>query len=310
MARRSKNKGRNVHGILLLDKPAGITSNQALQQVKHLFQARKAGHTGSLDRQATGLLPLCLGEATKFSGYLLDADKEYVALCTLGVQTSTGDAEGNVLHTIQVPPLTKDAMTSILEEFKGVITQVPPMHSALKHQGQRLYELAYQGIEVERAPRAVTIHELELLSLTSNEFEIRVRCSKGTYIRTLAEDIGKRIGCGAHVKTLRRLAAGPFRAEQMITLPDLQKLAETGLEALDQHLLPMDYALHHVAEIEVSPSLAFYLGQGQAVIVPHAPTEGLVRMYDKQKRFLGVGEVLDDGRISPRRLVLAGNGSA
>jgi tRNA pseudouridine55 synthase len=298
-----KTKGRNVHGILLLDKPVGVTSNQALQHVKRLYQARKAGHTGSLDKQASGLLPMCLGEATKISGYLLDSDKYYQATCKLGMTTTTGDAEGEITAEKPVPELNKADVLAALAQFHGEISQVPPMYSALKHKGQRLYKLAHQGIVVEREPRNVTIYSLELLALNGDEIEISVHCSKGTYIRTLAEDIGNKLGYGAHVKELRRLGAGPFRAEQMITVGEIERLAIEGITALDQLLLPVDTALQDVPEIEVSESLVFYMRQGQAVIVPHAPVNGLVRIYDHRHQFIGVGEVQDDGRIGPSRLM-------
>jgi tRNA pseudouridine55 synthase len=304
MGNKQKTKGRNVHGILLLDKPAGITSNQALQHVKYLYQARKAGHTGSLDKQATGLLPLCLGEATKICGYLLDSDKYYQATCKLGMTTSTGDAEGEIIAQATVPELTKEDVQAVLVQFLGEISQVPPMHSALKHKGQRLYKLAYQGIVVEREPRNVTIYSMELLALNGDEMEISVRCSKGTYIRTLAEDIGKKLGCGgAHVKKLRRLGAGPFRAEQMIAMAEIERVATEGTASLDHLLLPLDSALQDAPELQVSESLVFYMRQGQAVMVPRAPVDGLVRIYDQQHQFIGVGEVQDDGKICPRRLV-------
>ena len=303
MGNRQKTKGRNVHGILLLDKPGGITSNQALQHVKYLYQARKAGHTGSLDKQATGLLPLCLGEATKISGFLLDSDKFYQATCKLGIITSTGDADGEIISEAPVPVFTQESVQMVLKQFLGEISQVPPMHSALKHKGQRLYKLAYQGIVVEREPRNVTIYSLDLLAVNNDEIEISVRCSKGTYIRTLAEDIGKKLGCGAHVKTLRRLGAGPFRAEQMISMAEFERVAAGGIAELDQLLLPVDAALQDMPEIQVGESLVFYMRQGQAVMVPHAPVSGLVRIYDQQHQFIGVGEVQDDGKICPRRLI-------
>lgn len=303
MGNKQKTKGRNVHGILLLDKPEGITSNQALQHVKYLYQARKAGHTGSLDKQASGMLPLCMGEATKISGYLLDSDKYYLARCKLGITTRTGDAEGEIIAEAPVPELTKEEVQTVLVQFHGEISQVPPMYSALKHKGQRLYKLAYQGIVVEREPRNVTIYSLELLALNSDEIEISVHCSKGTYIRTLAEDIGKKLGCGAHVKKLQRLGAGPFRAEQMIPMAEIERLAAVGTTALDQLLLPVDSALQDLPEIQASESLVFYMRQGQAVMAPHAPVNGLVRIYDQQHQFIGVGEVQDDGKICPRRLI-------
>jgi len=303
MGRKRKIQGRHVNGILLLDKPEGITSNWALQRVKTLYQARKAGHTGSLDMLASGLLPVCLGEATKLSGYLLDSDKHYQAVCKLGIVTSTGDAVGAIISVTAVPKFTKKDVENVLAQFRGDISQVPPMHSALKHKGKRLYQLAYQGIEVEREPRTVTIYALDLMNMSGDEIEIRIHCSKGTYIRTLAEDIGNKLGCGAHVKSLRRLGAGPFQAEQMISLANLEHLAESDVGALDRQLLAMDAVLAHLPEVELSDSVAYYLRQGQAVIVPHAPTEGLVRIYDQQREFIGVGTVLDDGRIAPNRLI-------
>ena len=288
---------------MLLDKPAGITSNDALQKVKRLFDARKAGHTGSLDKTATGLLPLCFGDACKFSSYLLDADKHYLAKCQLGVETNTGDAAGEVTSERPVPALHENALIEILNEFCGEISQIPPMFSALKQNGQRLYKLAYKGEEVERAPRAVTIHQISLSELTDTHFEIEVICSKGTYIRTLAEDIGRRIGCGAHVTSLRRLGAGPYTAEHMIDMSELDKLARVGQEQLDKSLVSIDSALVNLPELCLSESLVFYLCQGQTVTVANAPTQGLVRLYKQGKAFIGLGEVLDDGRIKPRRLL-------
>jgi tRNA pseudouridine55 synthase len=303
MSRQRRQKGRDIHGILLLDKPAGITSNDALQRVKRLFDARKVGHTGSLDKTATGLLPLCFGDATKFSAYLLDADKHYQAICNLGAETTTGDAAGEIVQEWPIPNLNEQALEQVLATFRGEIQQVPPMFSALKHNGQRLYKLAYQGIEVERLARPVTIHRLQLLSLEDSRFEIDVLCSKGTYIRTLAEDIGKCLGCGAHVGSLRRLGAGPYSEESMIDIPGLEKLAVEGQQSLDSKLLSVDTALSGMPEILLEESVAFYLCQGQAVTVPNAPTEGLLRLYKSDKQFLGLGEVLDDGRIAPRRML-------
>jgi tRNA pseudouridine55 synthase len=303
---RRRTKGRDVNGILLLDKPVGMTSNEALQMVKRLFRANKAGHTGSLDRLASGLLPLCFGEATKFSGFLLDADKRYVATCRLGIRTTTGDAAGEIVESRPVPDLNRPALESVLAAFRGRIEQTPPMFSAVKHRGQRLYELAYQGIEIERRPRNVTIHDLELLGATRDEFIIRVACTKGTYIRTLAEDIGARLGCGAHVASLRRTGAGPFREEEMVTMAELDAMAgEGGMQALDATLLGVDAALRDQPAVTLVESAAYYFRQGQPVVVPRAPTEGLVRAYHQNGTFLGVGEVLDDGRIAPRRLLAA-----
>ena len=303
MGKQSRKQGRDVHGILLLDKPQGITSNDVLQKVKRLFHARKAGHTGSLDKTATGLLPLCFGDATKFSAFLLDADKHYRASCILGVETSTGDAAGEIVDTREVPKLTEAQMETVLDGFRGQIEQVPPMFSALKVNGQRLYKLAYQGKEIERAARSVTIRRLQLEKLEAQRFEIDVICSKGTYIRSLAQDIGRQLGCGAHVEALRRLGTGPYSAENMVDFDSLQRLAESGFESLDEKLLPVDSALHDLPEVSLVESLAFYLCQGQAVTVPNAPTEGLLRLYGSGRQFLGLGEVLDDGRVKPRRLV-------
>jgi tRNA pseudouridine55 synthase len=303
VARRQKQRGRRVNGILLLDKPVGITSNAALQEVKRLFFAAKAGHTGNLDPLASGMLPICLGEATKLSAYLLDADKVYTGTCKLGVRTSSADAEGEIIETREVPELSEAQVLEVLERFKGEIEQIPPMHSAIKQNGQPLYKLARQGIEVERKPRQVTIHELKLLRLEGDEIEIYVHCSKGTYIRTLVEDIGAALGCGAHLSQLRRTQVGPFRAEGMVSLDALREEAEEGPENLDHHLLPLDHALGDYPEVTLTESSLFYVRQGQAVQVPQAPTKGWVRLFDSAGGFVGVGAVLDDGRIAPKRLI-------
>lgn len=303
MGRTHSRKGRPVNGVLLLDKPTGITSNQALQRVKRLYRARKAGHTGSLDREASGMLPLCFGEATKFSAYLLDSDKHYQAVFKLGVQTSTGDAAGEEVAVSEVPQLNEAVIERALAALRGEIEQIPPMHSALKHKGERLYKLAYQGIEVDRAPRPVTIHALEYIGHKADEIEVRIHCSKGTYVRTLAEDVGTQLGCKAHVQSLRRTGVGPFREHQMVGVDTLERAADAGPERLDQYLLAIDTVLANVPGVELSENLAHYVCQGQAVMVPRSPTEGLVRIYDQERLFLGVGEVLDDGRVAPRRLV-------
>ena len=306
MARRRQRqpKGRKVNGILLLDKPLGISSNAALQEVKHLFKAAKAGHTGNLDPLATGMLPLCFGEATKMSAYLLDSDKVYVGTCKLGVRTTSADGEGEVIETREVPELTEAQVLEVLERFKGDIEQIPPMHSALKQNGQPLYKLARQGIEVERQPRPVTIFKLELLEMSSDELKLYVHCSKGTYIRTLVEDIGEVIGCGAYLSQLRRTKVGPFQEAGMITIEELQQQAEAeGVESLDRHLLPLDHALGDYPEIKLTENSLFYVKQGQAVQVPNAPTNGWVRLCDGDGVFIGVGAVLDDGRIGPKRLI-------
>ena len=301
---RMRRQGRDVSGILLLDKPVGAGSNEALQTVKHIFKARKAGHTGSLDRLACGLLPMCLGEATKMSGFLLNADKRYEALIRLGEKSTTGDAEGDIIERRPVPELDAAQLETVLEGFRGGIEQIPPMHSAVKIQGQRLYKLAHRGETIERDPRPVTIHSLEVISCSGADLKVSVHCSKGTYIRTLAEDIGEAIGCCARIEELLRTASGPFRSQDMYTIEQLRDIAaDGGMEALDALLLPMQTAVGQWPELHLSESVAFYLGQGQPVLVPHAPTSGMVRLYRDRERFIGVGEVLDDGRIAPRRLV-------
>ncbi len=301
--RRGKQTGRKIDGILLLDKPSGLTSNAALQEVKRIFKARKAGHTGSLDPLATGMLPICLGEATKVSSFLLDADKCYRMTCKLGEKTATADAEGEVTETCPVPELDKATVEEVLIRFTGQIEQIPPMYSALKHNGERLYTLARQGKVVERKPRPVTIHELTLLSLGADSCELEIRCSKGTYVRTLAEDIAEALGTLAHVTVLRRLGVGPFNdVEQMITLDELEKMANSGLGSLDDRLLPIESALTVWPDVQVSSNDAFYVRQGQAVQVPHAPTSGWVRIYEDGAQFLGMGQIQDDGKVAPKRL--------
>lgn len=303
---RRRNAGRNVTGILLLDKPPGLTSNAALQRVKHLYRAAKAGHTGSLDPLATGLLPVCLGASTKFSSFLLDADKRYRVRVLLGVSTTTADAEGEIVATAPVDGIDEARVGRVLESYLGTIDQLPPMYSAVKHAGERLYKLARKGIEVERTPRQIQIFELRLLAFEPPEIELDVHCSKGTYVRTLAEDIGRDLGCGGHVSRLRRTGVGPFAEPDaaFVALDSLEALAaDEGPDALDALLLPLDSALGHWPRVRLSADAAFYLRQGQAVLVPQAPTEGLVRLYDPSEHFLGVGSILDDGKVQPRRLI-------
>ncbi|WP_456378212.1 tRNA pseudouridine(55) synthase TruB [Thiolapillus sp.] len=304
MGRRRRPRGRNITGILLLDKPLGMTSNAALQEVKHLFKAQKAGHTGSLDPLATGLLPLCFGNATKISAFLLDADKRYEVRVRLGETTSTADAEGEVIESRPAEHITREDVQAVLGDFLGEITQLPPMFSAVKHNGQRLYQLARQGIEVEREARNITIHDLRLLDFAGPEFELLVHCSKGTYVRTLAEDIGKSLGVGAHVVALRRTLVGPFEAQDMVSMESLQQvLQEQGLHGLDQLLLPMDAGLNHWPAVHLGADSSFYIKQGQPVLVPKAPADGYVRIYGADEKFIGVGEIDDDGRVAPRRLL-------
>jgi tRNA pseudouridine55 synthase len=307
MGRRRRPRGRAVNGILLLDKPVGISSNDALQRVKHLFHAQKAGHTGSLDPLASGLLPLCFGIATRLSAFLLDADKHYEVRVRLGETTTTGDAEGEVLERRPVEGIGREQIEAVLPRFTGVIAQVPPMYSAIKHKGERLYKLAREGIEVEREPREITIHAMRLGEVEGEEFDLYVHCSKGTYVRTLAEDIGEALGCGAHVVALRRSGVGPYAGHPMVSMAQIEQAAAEGNAALDALLLPVDTALGDWPAVHLNADASYYLKMGQPVVVPRAPTEGWVRLYEEPDRFIGVGQVLDDGRIAPKRL-LAGNG--
>lgn len=302
-----KQKGRNISGILLLDKPQGMSSNACLQQAKHLFQVSKAGHTGALDPLATGVLPLCFGEATKVSQFLLEADKRYLTRIRLGERTDTADAEGSVISTRPAGDITRDDVLNALSQFRGEILQCPPMYSALKHNGQPLYKLARAGLEVERKLRQVTIHELILhdfeKTAESTELSLEIRCSKGTYVRTIADDLGEALGCGGHVRELRRLQAGVFPIEDCITPAALQaSFAEGGLEAIDALLRPADLAIDHLPRVDLNPELALYVRQGQAVMVRPAPASELVRLYDNEE-FIGIGSMLDDGRVAPRRLI-------
>jgi tRNA pseudouridine55 synthase len=297
-------RGREVTGILLLDKPTGMTSNGALQVVKRLYQARKAGHTGSLDPLATGLLPICFGEATKLSGFLLEADKSYRAVVKLGERTTTGDSEGEVIRRGDTSGIDRARLEEAAASFRGEILQTPPMHSAIKQNGVPLYKLAHQGIEVERKAREVTIHRFDVVDFADDRVTIEVDCSKGTYIRVLADELGELLGCGGHICELRRTGVGAFDASRMITLDELQALAtEGGEEALDARLVSMESALSQWPDVRLSKDVAYFLVQGQPVFVPHAPSRGLVRIYTREDRFLGVGHILDDGRVAPKRLV-------
>ena len=294
---------RQVHGVLVLDKPRGFSSNAALQKVRWLLNAEKAGHTGSLDPLATGVLPLCFGEATKFSQYLLDADKGYSTVAQLGVTTTTGDAEGEVLERRAVA-VDEAAIQAALPAFRGQIEQLPPMYSALKRDGQPLYKLARAGEVVEREARSVTIARLELLALQEDRATLEVACSKGTYVRTLVEDLGARLGCGAHVAELRRTQAGPFGLAQAISLEELEAAhAEGGSEALDRFLLPVDSGLEHWPLVQLTQHSAYYWLHGQPVRAANAPKFGLMRVQDDQGRFIGIGEIDDEGQVAPRRLI-------
>lgn len=292
-----KKTWKQVDGVLLLDKPLGLSSNDALQKARRLFSAAKGGHTGTLDPLASGLLPLCFGEATKFSADLLDADKTYEAELKLGVETDTGDAEGQVTATATVN-VEKAQFLALLPQFTGPIEQVPPMHSALKRDGRPLYELARKGIEVERAPRAVTIHTLELLEFAGDLVRIRVSCSKGTYIRVLAADLGRALGCGAHLTALRRTRVGALDLHGAVTLAELEALAE---EARPERLAPVDALLSTLPQVELDAAAAERFSHGNPVALPVA-LAGKIRVY-ADGRLLGVGEPGVGGRLWPKRLV-------
>jgi tRNA pseudouridine55 synthase len=303
---RRKNKGRSVHGIVVLDKALGGSSNHALQQVKRLFDANKAGHTGALDPLATGVLPLCLGEATKVSQFLLDSDKAYRARIKLGVRTDTADSEGEVIETADAGAVTEAQIKSALTQFEGDIEQVPPMYSALKRDGQPLYKLAREGKTVEREPRAITVYSIELTDFDpqSQELEIEVDCSKGTYIRTIADDLGQIIGCGAHIIALRRLKAGAFTLADSRSLEELEAAKQAGgFTAIDAMLMPMDKAIDTLPAVHLPAYTAQFLKQGQAVQVNKPPADGLLRLYEDEE-FIGIGVIDDDGKVAPKRLIV------
>ncbi len=298
-----RKRGRAVSGILLLDKERGISSNRALQQVRRLYDATKAGHTGSLDPLADGMLPICFGEATKLSGYLLDANKTYEVTMQLGEKTSTGDAEGEVIATAEYAGIGAGAWVQAAEAFMGPIQQIPPMYSALKHEGKRLYELARAGQEVERKPREVVIHRLEMLGVTGARVQWRVHCSKGTYVRTLVEDLAESVGTVAHVSALRRSAVGSFGDERMYSFAELEMLADAGMSALDALLMPAARALAGWQRVEMDADSSFYFRRGQAIQVPKAPPQGRVAVFGPGEQLLGLGEILPDGRVGPKRLL-------
>ena len=304
-----KRHGRNLSGILILDKPQGETSNRSLQKVKRLFQAAKAGHTGSLDPLATGVLPLCFGEATKISQFLLDSDKAYRTKIKLGVKTATGDSEGEIVAEKDCSNISLQQIEKALEGFRGGIEQIPSMYSALKHQGVPLYKLARAGKTVERKTRIVTIFELTLISYEGAYVELDIHCSKGTYVRTIADDLGEYLGVGAHVTALRRTQAGPFKLDQAQTYESLEKYLEQSkgdedFSAIDEFLIPADQAIQELPEVILPSATADFVLQGQAVIARHLPTSGLVRLY-KESIFIGIGEILEDGRVAPKRLFLS-----
>ncbi|MEO1957229.1 MAG: tRNA pseudouridine(55) synthase TruB [Methylophilaceae bacterium] len=290
---------RKIDGILLLDKPLGYSSNQALQKIKWLFQATKAGHTGTLDPLATGLLPICLGEATKFAQHVTDADKTYIANVKFGVQTTTGDAEGDVVSTTPVNIATVE-LEQICQQFLGKISQIPPMYSALKHNGKPLYEYARAGIEIERPARQVTITKIAVDSFLDGEAIITVGCSKGTYIRTLAEDIANALDNHAHLTGLRRIETAGYDIADAMTIEEVEALA---MEVRDAQLLPVDSAISVLPKITISTDSAFFFKQGQAVWGAGVIPDGELRVYEEGGVFLGLGKLLEDGKITAKRLV-------
>lgn len=295
---------QTVDGILLLDKPRGLSSNQALGRVRWLYRAKRAGHTGNLDPMATGLLPICFGHATKVAAYLLAADKTYLATCRLGQRTHTADADGEVVEEAPVPTLSNDVVESAMGPLRGEIRQIPPMVSALHHEGRRLYALAREGKAVPREPRRVTVHELALAQIAGDEVTFQVRCSKGTYVRTLAEDLAANLGTVGHLTGLRRLAVSPFQGERWQTLEDVERRAESG--GLAELLLPADRALVHLPAVHLDEDPARRLCQGQRLKVPQASPPGNYRAYGPGDRFLGVVRQDDEGVLRPERMFTQG----
>ncbi|NVC31792.1 tRNA pseudouridine(55) synthase TruB [Serratia marcescens] len=308
---RPRRRGRDIHGVLLLDKPQSLSSNDALQKVKRLYNANRAGHTGALDPLATGMLPICLGEATKFSQYLLDSDKRYRVIAKLGQRTDTSDADGQIVQERPVN-FTQAQLDAALDTFRGDIQQVPSMYSALKYQGKKLYEYARQGIEVPREARSITVYELQFIRWEGDELELEIHCSKGTYIRTITDDLGELLGCGAHVIYLRRLQVATYPIARMVTLEQLnallaqaQEQAIAPGELLDPLLMPMDSPVENYPEVNLLPVVAGYVKQGQPVQVAGAPASGMVRITEgEERKFIGVGDIAEDGRVAPRRLVV------
>ena len=308
---RPRRRGRDVHGVFLLDKQQGASSNDVLQKVKRLFNANKAGHTGALDPLATGMLPICLGEATKFSQYLLDSDKRYRVIARLGERTDTSDADGNLIETRPVT-FSQAELDTALESFRGETMQVPTMFSALKYQGRKLYEYAREGITVPRDARPITVFELQFIRWEGSELELEIHVSKGTYIRTIIDDLGEKLGCGAHVIMLRRLQVARYPIEKMMTLEQLQAIAATVNAAetpdyapLDALLLPMDSPAEDFPQVNISAAAAASFKQGMPVQAADAPQSGLVRVTEGDaQKFIGMAEIADDGRVAPRRLVV------
>jgi len=304
LSRQRRRRVRNISGIVVLDKANGLSSNAALQEVKRLYEANKAGHAGSLDPLATGVLPVCLGEATKVSQFLLDSDKRYRARIKLGIRTDTGDSEGSIIEQNEGISVSRKAIERALTKFKGEVEQVPPMHSAIKMNGVPLYKLARKGITVEREPRLVTLYQICLVEFVNSELELEISCSKGTYIRTIADDLGQELGCGAHVIELRRTQAGVFTEKDSISSEELALEKENrGLDKIDQFLIPMDRAIQDLPEVNLPSITASHVKNGQAVLVRHLPKNGLVRMYEDEQ-FIGIGSIDDDGKVAPKRLII------
>ena len=304
MAKQRRRKGRSISGIIVLDKAVGLSSNKALQEVKWLFEANKAGHTGSLDPLATGVLPLCLGEATKVSQFLLNSDKRYRARIKLGIRTDSADSEGQVIAQCDEVNVSREQVEQALQSFKGETQQIPPMHSALKVDGVPLYKLAREGKTIPREARSICVYELELTDFQGDEIELEITCSKGTYIRTIADDLGQDLGCGAHIIALRRLQAGAFTEADCVSTDALREVKEKhGMDCLDQNLIPMDRAIEGLPEVNLPNIAASQFKNGQSVLVRHLPEEGLVRLYEEEQ-FIGIGCIDDDGKVAPKRLIL------
>ena len=300
-----RKRGRDIHGVFLLDKPQGMSSNDIMQKVKRIFQANKAGHTGALDPLATGMLPICLGEATKFSQFLLDADKRYLVTAKLGERTDTSDAEGQIVETREVKVKTPEILTA-LERFRGDILQVPTMFSALKHNGKPLYEYARQGITVEREARPITIFELNFIEYNAPYLTLEVHCSKGTYIRTLVDDLGEVLGCGAHVTMLRRTSVADYPTEKMLDWHALQSLAEQqDLALLDALLLPMDTTVAKLPALTLNENQTQGIGFGQRIKFDNPNRlQEQVRLFSHENHFLGVAVIDENNVIRPQRLVV------
>ncbi|MBA6341302.1 tRNA pseudouridine(55) synthase TruB [Colwellia sp. MB02u-10] len=311
-----KRKGRAINGVLLLDKPYDMSSNNALQRIKHIYFAQKAGHTGALDPLATGMLPICLGEGTKFSQFLLDTDKTYQVTAKLGVRTSTSDADGEIVSEKSVD-VSAEQLAIALDSFRGTTQQIPSMYSALKYQGQPLYKYAREGIEVPRESRDITVFRLDLLRFEGDEVDLDIHVSKGTYIRTIIDDLGELLGCGAHVAQLRRSAVGNYPTEKMVTIKTLETLLAQAVAEdvppsvyLDDLLLPMTTACDGIPAVFVDDMSANFLRHGNPVQCSNAPANGLVQVFIGDDvdtgEFIGVGEIDDDGLVNPKRITVVG----